>query len=69
MLRLLAALLVLSLPLRAEGERPGDYDYLLLSLSWSPTWCALEGDAGSGRRTNAVIRPTVRVRNVRPRAG
>ena len=45
MLRLLAALLVLSLPLRAEGERPGDYDYLLLSLSWSPTWCALEGDA------------------------
>lgn len=47
MLTRLAALLILclALPLRAEGERPGDYDYLLLSLSWSPTWCALTGDA------------------------
>lgn len=47
MLRLLALLLTvcLALPARAEGERPGDYDYLLLSLSWSPTWCALQGDA------------------------
>lgn len=43
----LASLLSLSLtvPLRAEGERAGDYDYLVLSLSWSPTWCALEGDS------------------------
>lgn len=29
---------------RAEGERAGDFDYYVLSLSWSPTWCALEGD-------------------------
>ncbi|MDX1780124.1 MAG: ribonuclease T2 [Thalassovita sp.] len=29
----------------ADGERPGDFDYYVLSLSWSPTWCALEGDA------------------------
>lgn len=28
----------------ADGERPG-FDYWILSLSWSPTWCALEGDA------------------------
>ncbi len=28
----------------AEGERAGDFDYYLLALSWSPTWCALEGD-------------------------
>ncbi|MCA0921318.1 ribonuclease T2 family protein [Pseudooceanicola nanhaiensis] len=28
---------------RAEGARAGDFDYYLLSLSWSPTWCALEG--------------------------
>ena len=28
----------------AEGERAGDFDYYLMSLSWSPTWCALEGD-------------------------
>lgn len=28
---------------RAEGERPGDFDYYVLSLSWSPTFCAIEG--------------------------
>lgn len=33
---------------RADGERAGDFDYYLLALSWSPTWCALEGeDRGS----------------------
>jgi len=29
----------------AEGERAGEFDYYVLSLSWSPTWCAIEGDA------------------------
>ncbi len=29
----------------AEGERAGDFDYYVLSLSWSPNWCANEGDA------------------------
>lgn len=28
----------------AEGEREGEFDYYVLALSWSPTWCALEGD-------------------------
>jgi len=28
----------------AEGERAGDFDYYVLSLSWSAAWCALEGD-------------------------
>lgn len=28
----------------AEGEAAGDFDYYVLSLSWSPTWCALEGE-------------------------
>ena len=27
------------------GDRAGEFDYYVLSLSWSPTWCALEGDA------------------------
>ncbi len=31
-------------PARADGERAGEFDYYVLSLSWSPTWCALEGD-------------------------
>ncbi|MEM6588564.1 MAG: ribonuclease T2 [Pseudomonadota bacterium] len=29
----------------ADGEKPGEFDYYVLALSWSPTWCALEGDA------------------------
>ncbi len=37
---LLSATLVL-----AEGEQAGEFDYYVLALSWSPTWCALEGDA------------------------
>lgn len=34
----------LALPLHAEGERAGDFDYYVLSLSWSANWCAQEGD-------------------------
>lgn len=30
---------------KAEGERAGDFDYYVLSLSWSAAWCALEGDS------------------------
>ena len=41
-------------PARAEGERAGDFDYYVLSLSWSPTWCALEGEA---RRSPQCDRP------------
>lgn len=43
---LLAAMLFAS-SARAEGERAGDFDYYVLSLSWSSAWCALEGDARS----------------------
>ncbi len=40
---LLAILLCLGQPLGAEEA--GNFDYWVLSLSWSPTWCALEGEA------------------------
>jgi ribonuclease T2 len=30
---------------QAEGEPAGDFDYYVMSLSWSAAWCALEGDA------------------------
>jgi ribonuclease T2 len=43
-MRFLIALLALTGVAWAEGERAGDFDYYVLSLSWSPTWCALEGD-------------------------
>ena len=46
------AVLVLSilgaLPALGQDRGPGKagaFDYFLLSLSWSPTWCALTGDA------------------------
>ena len=42
---LAAALLAWSLPVAAEGERPGDFDYYVVALSWSPNWCLREGDA------------------------
>ncbi len=42
---ILLACLTLAVPLRADGERAGEFDYYVLSLSWSPTWCALEGEA------------------------
>ncbi|MBW7921534.1 MAG: ribonuclease T2 [Rubellimicrobium sp.] len=45
-LALLAAILSGPLPLAAEG-RAGDFDYYVLSLTWSPNWCTLEGDATS----------------------
>lgn len=48
--RLILALLIIpasltSAPLRADGERPGEFDYYVMALSWSPNWCALEGDS------------------------
>lgn len=45
----LAALMLLtSLALpgatRADGEKAGDFDYYVMSLSWSSAWCATTGD-------------------------
>jgi ribonuclease T2 len=42
----LALLLCLTaITARAEGQRPGTFDYYVMALSWSANWCALEGDA------------------------
>ena len=30
---------------QADGEKAGDFDYYVMSLSWSANWCALTGDA------------------------
>lgn len=42
---LLVLISLFSTPARAQSDRPGEFDYYVLSLSWSPTWCALVGDA------------------------
>ncbi|RKF14011.1 ribonuclease T [Roseovarius spongiae] len=58
---LITLLLLISPPVFADGDRAGAFDYYVLSLSWSPTWCALEGDARDaaqcdpGARTGWVL--------------
>ena len=39
------ALTLIASTAAADGERSGDFDYYVLALSWSPNWCAIEGDA------------------------
>ena len=48
-------LVALFLPVAAwaEGERAGEFDYYVLALSWSPTWCALEGTARGSEQCDA----------------
>mgnify|MGYP005851195637 CR=1 FL=1 len=45
--------LLLASAARAGGDTAGDFDYYVLSLSWSPTWCALEGDARDAPQCDA----------------
>ncbi|MGR3511274.1 MAG: ribonuclease T2 family protein [Paracoccaceae bacterium] len=43
-MRALGMLLLSAGVAMADGEKAGDFDYYVMALSWSPTWCALEGD-------------------------
>jgi ribonuclease T2 len=40
---------------RAEGERAGDFDYYVAALSWSASWCALEGDGRDDPQCDAGL--------------
>lgn len=51
-MRWLALMLLLACPARAE-DRAGDFDYYILSLTWSPNWCALAGDARADDQCDA----------------
>lgn len=59
-LLVLIAALLLAPPTQAQ-DASGRFDYYVLSLSWSPTWCKAEGDASqarqctAGRRTGFVV--------------
>lgn len=44
-MRWVLVLLLMAGAARAEGDRAGEFDYYVLALSWSPNWCAREGDA------------------------
>ena len=41
---ILAVMALMGGPVWADGERAGDFDYYVMSLSWSPNWCAVTGD-------------------------
>ena len=49
---LIALLCLLATPLPAQ-DRAGDFDYYVMSLSWSANWCALEGDARDSPQCDA----------------
>ena len=51
-MRLIALLICLATPLAAQ-DRAGEFDYYVLSLSWSPNWCAREGDARGSPQCDA----------------
>jgi ribonuclease T2 len=40
-------------PALADGERAGEFDYYVMSLSWSPNWCRMEGDARNSEQCDA----------------
>jgi ribonuclease T2 len=44
---LLAAFVMMATPPALAGGTPGDFDFYVLSLSWSPTYCATEGSPDS----------------------
>ena len=52
-MRWIAVLLLSATVARADTMPAGEFDYYVLSLSWSPTWCALEGDARGAPQCDA----------------
>lgn len=50
--RIVALACLLATPLGAQ-DRAGDFDYYVVSLSWSANWCALEGDARNSPQCDA----------------
>lgn len=44
-MRWLIIWIMTAIPALAGGEKAGVFDYYVLSLSWSPNWCAQTGDS------------------------
>ena len=53
MRKLIFTLIIMAGALGADGEKAGEFDYYVLALSWTPTWCALEGDARGSEQCDA----------------
>lgn len=55
LLKCFCAFLCLSTPVFADGEAAGDFDYYVLALSWTPSWCEIEGDAKDSSQCDADL--------------
>lgn len=52
-MRWLMLWILTALPAMAQNHKAGAFDYYVLALSWSPSWCALEGDARDSDQCDA----------------
>jgi ribonuclease T2 len=52
----LAAVILVATSLSARAESPGNFDFYVLSLSWSPTWCADNDPGGRTRQCDGSRR-------------
>lgn len=50
---IIIGLVLLASSLQAENAKSGEFDYYVLALSWTPTWCALEGDSRNSEQCDA----------------
>jgi ribonuclease T2 len=46
--------LLSALPVLADSGKPGQFDYYVMSLSWSPNWCATEGRGRNSEQCDAA---------------
>jgi ribonuclease T2 len=52
-MRWLMIWILTTLPALADTGKPGQFDYYVLALSWSPNWCAREGGARGSDQCDA----------------
>jgi ribonuclease T2 len=51
-----ALMVAIALPAASQAQDiAGEFDYYVMSLSWSPNWCAMEGDWLGAARAVAAI--------------
>lgn len=53
-MRAFLLLLIFATAAFGDEDRAGAFDYYVLSLSWSPNWCAIEGDARGSPQCEAT---------------
>ena len=59
-----AVALLLTVGIAAAQDRrqnqPGQFDFYVLALSWSPSFCEAAGERGTPRSSNAALRGAIR---------